>query len=174
MARHYSMAHRHRRTGRSHHKLTGRSFFESKQSLAAFLKDKDDAVRQAAADALNEAADEIKQQMLANMSAQGITDKTGRLRASVEYDYATAKRPRVLIKSEAVVDAPVLDKQGSINPGMKGRYTAGASFDQAPYGRFIEFSPRIRKPWFYTAWYDKMNSAKEKVIQAISKAWAKQ
>lgn len=167
MARHYSMANRHRRTGRSHHKQTGRSFFESKQSLAAFLKDKDDAVRQAAADALNKAADELKNEMIQNLSKQGIEQKTGRLVASVELDYATAKRPRVLIKSEAFVDAPALDRQGLINPGMKGRY----GDNRAPYGRFIEFSPRIRKPWFYTAWYDRMASIKQDIIQEISKAW---
>lgn len=164
MARHYSMAHRHRRTGRSHHKQTG---FNAKQTLAAFLKDKDEAVRQAAADALNKAADDLKNEMIQNLSKQGIQQETGTLVNSIQYDYATAKRPRVLIKSEASVEAPATDRQGMINPGMRGRYDN----NRAPYGRFIEFSPRIRKPWFYTAWYDRMASIKQDIIQEISKAW---
>lgn len=169
MARQYNFIKRKKAAPGSRKHRYNPDLHKNKMSLAAFLKDKDEAVRQAAADALNKAADEIKQQMLTNMAAQGIEEKSGRLRASVEYDYATAKRPRVLIKSEVFVDAPEPDRQGSINPGMKGRY----SDNKAPYGRFIEFSPRIRKPWFYKAWYDKMDSAKQRVIDAIGKAWAK-
>jgi len=141
--------------------------------LAAFLKDKDESVRQAAADALNEASDEIKFQIIRNLQEQGVQNRTGNLYFSIDIDYATAKRPRALIKSEAVVDAPPLDKQGSINPAMKGRYTAGPAYNQTPYGRLIEFSPRIRKPFFYTAWYEKMKSVKEKIINGVGEAWAK-
>lgn len=170
MARQYNFIKRKKAAPGSRKHRYNPDLHKNKMSLAAFLKDKDDAVRQAAADALNEAADEIKQQMVSNLVAQGITNRTGTLYSSIEFDPATAKRPRVLIKSEASVDAPPMDRQGIINPAMKGRYTD----DKVPYGRLIEFSPRIKKPFFYKAWYDKMNQVKDDIINRIGKAWAKQ
>ena len=134
-------------------------------SLAAFLKDKDEKVRQAAADALNKASDEIVAQVRNNMSVQGIKVRSGKLRGSVGATKATAKSPRVLIKSEVFVAAP--RRPGSRNPRMRNRYKYGV-----PYGRIIEFSPRINKPFFYTAWYKKRNKVKDDVMDAISKAWS--
>lgn len=143
-----------------------------KQTLSDFLKDKDEAVRRAAADALNKAADEVKAEMQKNISSN-FEEHTGKMRNSVEFDYATPERPKVLIKSEYVGDAPAPDKQGKINPAMKGRYKAGSSRDKTPLGRILEFSPRRGKPWFYTAWYNKQKTVEEEIRAKVGEAWSK-
>ena len=134
-------------------------------SLHRFLKDADERVRQAAADALNKAASELESTIEANMNKQGIRNLTGNLRASVKSTKATPKRMNVVIKSEVYKPAP--KRPGSRNPAMRGRYKYGV-----PYGRIIEFSPRINKPFFYTAWYRKRAEIKESVIRAIGDAWS--
>ena len=88
-------------------------------TLKALLKDADEAVRKAAADALNEAAKEMKAQIKTNMAEAGIVTRSGRLRASVKSNRATAKNPRIVIKSE--VYAEERPKQpGKRNPAMRG------------------------------------------------------
>lgn len=134
-------------------------------SLQRFLKGASERVRQAAADALNEAAKEITQGIRENMTAQGIQERTGKLVGSIKTTTATAKSPSVKISSEVFKPAP--KRPGSRNPRMKGRYKYGV-----PYGRIIEFSPRINKPFFYTAWYKKRNRIKQDVIEKISEAWS--
>lgn len=134
-------------------------------SLARFLKNADDRVRQAAADALNKASEEVVSKIKDNMAAQGIKEDTGKLRGSVKCSKATVKSPNVLIKSEVFKPAP--KRPGSRNPKMRGRYKYGV-----PYGRIIEFSPRIKKPFFYKAWYEKRNKVKEEVIKEIERAWS--
>lgn len=134
-------------------------------TLSTFLKQADERVRQAAADALNEASDEVIKQVKANMSAQGIQEKTGKLRGSVKANKATPKSLNVVIKSEVYKPAP--KRPGWRNPKMRGRYKHGV-----PYGRIIEFSPRIKKPFFYKAWYEKRKQVKEQVMKAIEGAWS--
>jgi len=133
-------------------------------SLNAFLKDADERVRKAAADALNEAAEQVQQQIESNMDAQGIQNRTGQLRRSIKVTKATPKRLSCRISSEVFVAAP--KKPGSRNPAMRGRYKYGV-----PYGRLIEFSPRINKPFFYKAWYKLRNRVKNEVMEAIGDAW---
>ena len=82
-------------------------------SLQSFLRDADERVREAAAKALNEAAEEVKKQIVSNMSARGIESRTGNLVGSVEFTQATAKRPTVKIKSE------VFNTREPKNPGTK-------------------------------------------------------
>lgn len=135
-------------------------------SLQKYLKNADERVRKAAADALNKAADELQQQVKSNMAAQGIQQKTGKLIGSIEATIATAKKPVAIVMSEVYAPAP--KQPGKENPAMKGRYKNGV-----PYGRIIEFSPRINRPFFYTAWYKKRRQIKENVIKAIGEAWAK-
>lgn len=135
-------------------------------TLQRFLKNADERVRKAAADALNEAAKELTEQIKNNMAAQGIQQRTGKLAGSIEATIATAKKPVVIVSSEVYAPAP--KQPGKENPAMKGRYKNGV-----PYGRIIEFSPRIKKPFFYTAWYKKRRQIKEDVIKAIGEAWAK-
>lgn len=134
-------------------------------SLQRILRDADERVRQAAADALNVAAEQLEHDIDANMSAQGIKNRTGKLRASVKATKATAKRLNALIKSEVYAKVP--RRPGSRNPAMRGRYKNGV-----PYGRIIEFSPRINKPFFYTAWYKNKQQIKENVMNAIGNAWS--
>lgn len=136
------------------------------QSLQNILKQADKRVREAAVKALNDAAEEVVSQIKNNMNAQGIHEITGELRESIQYTPATEETPKVLIKSE--VFAPKPKKPGVRNPAMKNRYKYGV-----PYGRIIEFSPRIRKPFFYKAWYEKRKTVKEEVIEKIGNAWSK-
>jgi len=133
-------------------------------SLNAFLKDADERVRKAAADALNEAAEQVQQQIKSNMDAQGIQNRTGQLQRSIKITKATPKRLSCKIESEVFKAAP--KKPGSRNPAMRGRYKYGV-----PYGRLIEFSPRINKPFFYNAWYKLRNTVKKEVMEAIGDAW---
>jgi len=134
-------------------------------TLQSLLKDADERVRQAAADAINNASETLQRDIKANMAAQGIRERTGRLRGSLESTKATKSRLNVVIKSE--VYAPTPKRPGSRNPAMKGRYKYGV-----PYGRILEFSPRINKPFFYTAWYKNKNKIKEIVMKEVSNAWS--
>lgn len=135
-------------------------------TLKKLLRDADERVRQAAADALNEAAAELERDITNNMAAQNITSRTGKLRASVKANKATPKKLAIVIKSEVFKPAP--KNPGSRNPAMVGRYKYGV-----PYGRILEFSPRLKKPFFYTAWYKNRRKIREDVIKAIGEAWAK-
>lgn len=136
-------------------------------SLQRFLKDAEEDVRKAAAEALNKAAEELKQEIKNNMASQGIQERTGNLVGSVKASQATDKKLIVKITSEVYAKAP--KEPGKRNPAMRGRYKYGV-----PYGRLIEFSPRINKPFFYTAWYAKRKQIKEDIIEAIGKAWNKE
>lgn len=129
------------------------------------LKDAEEKVRKAAADELNKASAELKAQIRENMATQNIEVHTGALRRSIESNTATPKKLAVVVKSEVYVPAP--ERPGLYNPAMRGRYSDGV-----PYGRIIEFSPRINKPFFYTAWYKNKKKIKEDVIKAISRAWS--
>ena len=142
-------------------------------SLNKLLKDADEKVRRAAADALNEAAEKLERQIKQNMADQGIQEDTGELRGSIKFNEATPKKLAIVIKSE--VYAPMPKEPGKYNPAMKGRYQNGV-----PYGRIIEFGVRkdkdgkeIRKPFFYTAWYKQRDDIKEAVMEAIGEAWSK-
>ena len=136
-------------------------------TLKKLLQDADERVRKAAADALNKAGAELVNDIRSNMSAQGIEERTGNLRGSVKASKATAKRPSLVVKSEVYKPAP--RRPGWRNPAMKGRYPAKG----VPYGRVIEFSPRINKPFFYKAWYADRKKIIENVISEIGKAWSK-
>lgn len=123
-------------------------------------------MKEAAAKALNDAADKLEKQIKQNMDKQGIKNRTGNLRGSLTYNKATPKRLNVMIKSEVFVKAP--RRPGLRNPAMKNRYKYGV-----PYGRLIEFSPRINRPFFYTAWYSQRSMIKENVMEAIQNAWSR-
>ena len=134
-------------------------------SLQTFLKNADERVKEAAANALNSAAETLERDIKGNMSAQGIKERTGALRGSLKSTKATAKNLNVVIKSEVYAKKP--KRPGLYNPRMKNRYKYGV-----PYGRIIEFSPRINKPFFYKAWYKNKNKIKSEVMEAIGKAWS--
>lgn len=136
-----------------------------KRTLAAILKDADERVKKAAADALNEASREIVSSIEANISHVGIHNRTWTLAHSIETTEATEKRLNVTISSEVFKPAP--KRPGLYNPKMRGRYKQGT-----PYGRIIEFSPRINMPFFYTAWYQKRDKVKDEIIEKVGEAWS--
>ena len=138
-------------------------------SLQKFLRDADERVREACAKALNEASKELQQQIKTNMSAQGIQNRTGRLRGSIEANLATANKPVVVIKSEVYAHMP---KRPNKNRRLWGKSNLNYSRRGVPYGRIIEFSPRINRPFFWTAWYKHKKKIKEDVIKAIGNAWS--
>ena len=147
-----------------------------KISLQSFLKDADERVKKAAADVLNEEAQKIENQMLENMNKQGIQERSGNLRRSLKFTEATPEKPYALIKSEvyAVYETGkkkgqkvVVKQPGKRNPAMKGRYRYGV-----PYGRLLEFSPRLNKPFFYTAWYNTRKETRERIMEKIGNAWS--
>ena len=129
------------------------------------LKNAEERVREAAAEALNESATMLTQQIRSNMDAQGIKERTGALRGSVGFERATKENISLVVKSEVYAKKP--RRPGLYNPRMRGRYRNGTA-----YGRLIEFSPRISKPFFYTAWYKDRKKIKEDVIAKIGNAWA--
>ena len=135
-------------------------------SLQKLLKDAEENVRKAAAEALNEAAAELTQGIRNNMSSQGIRERTGNLVGSIKATKATPKKLSVRVSSEVYAKPP--KRPGSRNPAMRGRYKYGV-----PYGRIIEFSPRINKPFFYKTWYQKRKKIYEDVIKAVGEAWSK-
>lgn len=137
--------------------------------LSTFLKDADERVKQACADALNQAATELEQQIESNMSAVGIHSKTGKLRGSIKSTVATPDRPRVVVKSEVYATAP---KKPNKNRRLWGKPAIRYPARGVPYGRILEFSPRYKKPFFYTAWYQKRRQIKENIIRAIGEAWS--
>lgn len=134
-------------------------------SLQSFLKNADERVKVAAAEALNEAAAQLETRIRENMAKQGIQERSGNLRASLKATKATPKRLKVLLKSEVFAKTP--RRPGLYNPRMKGRYKWGV-----PYGRILEFSPRINKPFFYAAWYAERSKIKEEVMEKIGNAWS--
>lgn len=137
-------------------------------SLQRFLKDADDMVKQACADALNKAAKDLEAQIEANMSAQGIQNRTGRLRGSVKATTATVKKPVVIIKSDVYAKLP---KNPNKNRRLWGKGNIKYPGRGVPYGRLLEFSPRINKPFFYTAWYKHKKQIREDIIKTIGEAW---
>ena len=138
-------------------------------SLQRLLKDADVRVKKAAAEALNEAAEELQNQIKNNMSAQGIKQDSGALVGSVKFTKATEKRPSVKIYSEVYKPLP---KRPNSRRRKWGKPSIRYPSQGVPYGRIIEFSPRINRPFFYTAWYGKRREISEKVISAIGRAWS--
>lgn len=138
-------------------------------SLQRILKDADERVREACAKVLNQSAKELEAQIKNNMSAQGIQNRSGRLRASVTATTATAKKPSVVVRSEVYAKLP--KKQGK-NRRLWGKGSIRYPSKGVPYGRILEFSPRYNKPFFYPAWYKLRNRIKEDIIEEVGKAWS--
>lgn len=138
-------------------------------SLNAFLKSADERVRKAAVDALNEAAEKLQHEIKTNMATVGINSRNGDLVGSIKFTKATEKRPSVKVYSEVYKAMP---KRPNIRRRKWGKPDIKYARRGVPYGRILEFSPRIRKPFFYTVWYKERNKIKEEVIKAIGQAWS--
>lgn len=138
-------------------------------TLIKFLKDADERVRKAAVEALNEEAEKLQQEIKNNLAKQGIKERSGDLVGSVKITKATEKKPSVKVSSEVFKAMP---KRPNIRRRKWGKPDIKYASKGVPYGRIIEFSPRIKKPFFYTAWYKSRNKIKEEIIKAIGNAWS--
>lgn len=136
-------------------------------TLQRLLRDADERVRKAAADAINKATDELESQVRENMAQRGIKQRSGRLAGSIKSTVANSKRLSAVVSSEVYARIP--KRPGLLNPAMRGKYKYGA-----PYGRILEFSPKFSKynGFFYTAWYQHRKKIKDDIIQAIGEAWS--
>ena len=160
---------------------TSSAYKQWKKDWNEFLKNANLAMREGISRQLNRASDEVVAQMKTNMADAGIHNRTGRLRIMLRIHRATPKSPRCVIYSEAEVPRPkrpnwnrhLWRKKGwsmnGLNLGKDLRYPPNVS-----YGRILEFSPRINKPFFYKAWYDKQRAVKERVIYAVRNCWQTQ
>ena len=135
---------------------------KSRITLKKILSEYGDEVKQAAVESINAAADELESAIKGNMDKAGIKEDTGALRGRIKVRRATVKSLDATIKSE--VYAPLPKKPGARNPDIN--YPA----EGVPYGRLIEFSPRINKPFFYTAWYEKRQKIYADIADSIHKA----
>ncbi len=157
-----------------------------RKSLQAILKDADESVRKAAAEALNKASDEIVARMKRNMTQQGIKVRTGRLVSSFRIRRATPSSLRTMISSEVYAPLPKkarawrnawttaspwerMKLRRFVGRPTKYRYPAQG----VPYGRIIEFSKRINKPFFYKSWYEERKKVVEEIVEKVGEAWSK-
>lgn len=136
-----------------------------KTSLKKILKEYSKDVQEAAVTQLNKEAEMLVSDIDADMDRAGIKAKTGALKASVKAIAATVKNLDAGVKSE--VYAPLPAKPGSRNKEIN--YPAKG----VPYGRLIEFSPRINKPFFYTSFYEKRGKIIDRVFEACKQAGKK-
>lgn len=157
--------------------------WQGRNEWAKFLRDADERVRQAAADALNAASDDLIAKMKSNMARQGIQVRTGKLISSFKVNRATAASPNVVIENEVYKPLPrnqrrwrraVASAEGQERKRMRSLRPSRYKYPPqgVPYGRIIEFSPRINKPFFYTAWYDMRRAVKARVMASVGNAWS--
>ena len=136
-----------------------------KTSLKKILKEYSKDVQEAAVNQLNKEAEMLVSDIDADMDRAGIKTNTGALKASVKAIAATVKNLDAGVISE--VYAPMPTKPGSRNENIyypkKG----------VPYGRLIEFSPRINRPFFYTSFYEKRGKIIDRVFDACKQAGKK-
>ena len=134
-------------------------------SIKKILKDYSDEVKQAAVDALNRNAEMLAGNMKDALDVAGIQRRSGKLESSFTVGEANMKNLDARVISE--VYAPMPKKPGSRNKNVY--YPAGG----VPYGRLIEFSPRINKPFFYGTFYAKKNAIIDDVFRACREAGKK-
>ena len=138
---------------------------KKRQSLKSILKEYGKDVLEAAAAQLNAEAEALVADIGADMDKAGIKTRSGALKASVKAIAATPKNLNAVVKSEVYAEMPK-------NPGSRN---ANISYPAkgVPYGRLIEFSPRINKPFFYTSFYEKRNEIIDRVFKACREAGRK-
>lgn len=158
---------------------SGSAYRQWKKDWNEFLANADRQMRTAIANQLNRASKELVSNIRANMAKVGIHERTGKLVGSLEIRDATPETPKTVIWSEVYARRPkrpnwnrhLWRKKGwtmnGLNLGKDLRYPR----DGVPYGRILEFSPRFGRPFFYTAWYDKRNAIRERIIQVVRNTW---
>lgn len=128
----------------------------SKQALDELAKVYGDKLVQIVEEEVNKGLDEMAERVRQNYEAQGIRVRSGKL-------ISGTKIRRMRKGSFGRIINEVYNTKVPKNPGihtesMRNRYKKGV-----PYGRLIEFSPRINKPFFYPA----VDSVKEDVLKRI-------
>lgn len=115
-----------------------------------------DAVR-AGAKYINRQGAMLRDEAMKRMAEQGIAVRSGNLRKSLRLIPIVDNKMKDLRVASTVLidDAVVTDKNGK----------------EIAYGRIIEFSPKINKPFFYTAYYESRNDIKDGLAQVIREKW---
>lgn len=165
----------------SRHYTSG-AYKQWKKDWAEFLRNANQQMREALARQLNRASDEVVSQIKSNMARVGINSRTGRLVGSLKIRRATPKSPRCVIYSEVYAVKVAKPNWNRHLWKQKGWYMNGLKLGQdlryptdgVPYGRILEFSPRLNKPFFYKAWYDKQKSVKERILWTVRNCWQTQ
>ena len=118
-----------------------------------------DAVRKGA-EYVNSESKSLKDAALKNMQEQGIKSRTGNLVKHMQVEPIVLSKITPKTKKAAAIvlnDATATNKKG----------------EEIAYGRIIEFSPRINKPFFYTEFYNRRAKIRENLEKIIREAWVK-
>ena len=135
---------------------------KGRNSISKILREYSEGVQKAAVDALNRNAEMLAGDIKEGMGAAGIQRQSGKLEESVKVGNATLKNLDAKVVSE--VYKPLPDKPGSRNSSI---YYPSKG---VPYGRLIEFSPRINKPFFYDKFYEKKKKIVDDICESVRKA----
>ena len=113
---------------------------------------------------INNSLPEIAENVQRHYDEQNIKKITGKLYAGTKIHKMEVSEDKVKTAYiiNDVINPRIVKKPGKRNIAMKNRYKGGTH-----YGRLIEFSPRINKPFFYPA----MDESKEKLRERIKKRW---
>lgn len=159
----------HYRNGRKYRRHRGKwgskgAIYHSNKrgTISKILRDYSEEVQQAAVDALNRNAVMLQGDIKGSMDTAGIKRDTGKLEESVKVGKATLKNLDATVVSE--VYKPLPDNPGSRNPNV---YYPSKG---VPYGRLLEFSPRINKPFFYDTFYVLKKMIIDDVFESVRKA----
>jgi len=139
---------------------------KGRHSLKKILQSYSKEVQNAAMESMNKAVEGLAEDIKSDMDAAGVKEDTGNLRGSIKAFLASEKKLESGVKSE-VYKKPLPKNPGSRNPNMV--YPSKG----VPYGRLIEYSPRINKPFFYTSFYEKRGKIVDDIFEAIKKAGSK-
>lgn len=132
-----------------------------KTSLKKILSRYSKEVQEAAVNELNKEAESLVSDIDGDMDRAGIKSQSGKLKASVKAIAANLKNLQAKVRSEVYAEMPK-------NPGKRNKNIRYAG-KGVPYGRLIEFSPRINRPFFYTSFYRKRNRIIDNVFDACKR-----
>ena len=132
-----------------------------KTSLKKILSEYSKEVQEAAVNELNKETESLVSDIDGDMDRAGIKSQSGKLKASVKAIAANLKNLQAKVRSEVYAEMPK-------NPGKRNKNIRYAG-KGVPYGRIIEFSPRINRPFFYTSFYRKRNRIIDNVFDACKR-----
>ena len=132
-----------------------------KTSIKKILSEYSKEVQEAAVNELNKEAESLVSDIDGDMDRAGIKSQSGKLKASVKAIAANLKNLQAKVRSEVYAEMPK-------NPGKRNKNIRYAG-KGVPYGRIIEFSPRINRPFFYTSFYRKRNRIIDNIFDACKR-----